>query len=248
MEAVFYSSMAGAASVIGILLVMRWSAWTIEHSHFVNSLAAGVILGVAFFSLIPEAYGLSPHAVHFVFLGFVVFYLMETIVVVHAGPEIFFHRERDQESHAHVHGSQAWMVFAGLFLHSCIDGMVIGVGFEASHELGVMTALSVILHELPEGVTIFVLLITRIKKRSALFLSVVVGLATPMGTLLGLAVLPGMGHSSLGVLLALAAGSFVYIGASDLIPETHTHKGWKNALFFVAGALLAYVLSQKGMP
>lgn len=246
MEAIFFSSIAGAASIVGIILVMRWHKWTIDHSHYVNSLAAGVILGVAFFNLIPEALEMTKHTFLFVLAGFVAFYLIETIVVLHAGPEIHFHMENDDSTHGHAHESRAWTIFVGLFFHSLIDGVVIGVGFEVSHELGMLAAMSVILHELPEGATTFALLLNRIGKRSALFLSVAVGLATPLGTLAGLAVLPGTGPGFLGIMLALAAGSFVYIGASDLVPETHTHKGWINAVFLIVGALMAYMLSQGG--
>ncbi len=238
MEAVFYSSIAGAASILGILLVVRWQDWTIAHSHFVNSLAAGVILGVAFFSLMPEALEMSRHALLFVLAGFMVLYVIETVVVFHSGAEIHFDDKDD-----HGHSSRAWTVFTGLFLHSLMDGVVIGIGFEVSHELGMLAAVSVILHELPEGATTFVLLINRITQRLAVILSIAVGVATPLGAFVSLVALRGMGHETLGVMLALAAGSFIYIGASDLVPETHTRKGWINAIFIIAGAVLVYVLS-----
>jgi len=238
MEAIFYSSIAGAASIMGVLLVVRWQDWTIAHSHFVNSLAAGVILGVAFFSLMPEALGMSRHALLFILAGFMALYVIETAVVFHSGVEIHFDDKDD-----HGHSSRAWTVFTGLFLHSLIDGVVIGIGFEVSHELGMLVAVSVILHELPEGATTFALLINRITQRSAFMLSIAVGVATPLGALVGLAALPAMGHGTLGAMLALAAGSFIYVGASDLVPETHTRKGWINAIFIIAGAALAYLLS-----
>jgi zinc and cadmium transporter len=240
MEAVVYSLIAGGASVIGILLVMRWHEWTIRHSHLVNSLAAGVILGVAFFAIMPEAVEMAgEHALGFVLVGFVVFYVIETVAVLHSGAEMHFHGNDD-----HAHASRGWTIFLGLFIHSLVDGIVIGMGFEVEHGVGILAAASVILHELPEGATTFVLLLDRLQRRTALILSVAVGLATPVGTLMTLAFLPKMGHGALGLLLAAAAGTFIYVGASDLVPETHTRKGWINAIFLIAGASAAFVMVQ----
>ncbi len=239
MEAVIYSGIAGASSIVGILLVLRWRQWVLSHSHFVNSLAAGVIVGVAFVGLMPEAMEMCEHALAFVLAGFVAFYLVETVIVVHSGAEVHFHGDGRED---HVHESHAWTAFAGLFLHSLVDGIVIGVGFEVSQSVGLMAAAGVILHELPEGATTFALLLNRLKPRTALWLSIAVGLATPVGAIVSVVVLPSMSKGVVGALLAVAAGSFVYVGASDLVPETHTKKGWVNAVFLVLGACLAFVM------
>ena len=238
-EPLLFGAIAGATSILGTLLVLFWRDWTTKHSHFVNSMAAGLILGVAFLGLMPEAIELSPHALGFVLIGFMIFYVLETALVFHSGSEIHFESQHDR-----VSAGRAWVIFAGLFLHSFIDGIVIGVGFEVSHQLGLLAATSVILHELPEGISTFALLINRLDTRSTLRLSLAVCLATPLGAMLGMAVLPGMSPTSLGAVLAATAGSFVYIGASDLVPETHTHVGWINAVFLIAGAVLAYFLFQ----
>ena len=238
MQSILYGSIAGGASIAGVLFVLRWREWTTIHSHFVNSLAAGVILGVAFLGLMPEAIEMNPRALPFVLIGFVIFYVLESVIVVHSGTEIHF-----EDGGTHALAGRAWTIFAGLFLHSLIDGVIIGIGFQVSHELGLLAATSVILHELPEGVTTFALLINRIKKRTALILSLAVGVATPLGALVGLVALPGVSFEIMGALLAGTAGSFVYVGASDLVPETHTRTGWIKGLFLIAGVLLAYLLS-----
>ncbi len=231
---------AGAASLVGIALVMRWHKWTVKHSHFVNSLAAGTILGVAFFGLLPEAMALYKNAMLYVFIGFLALYIVENIMVFHSGAEIHFHGEHQ---HAHANASRAWTVFVGLFLHSLIDGFVIGVGFEASHSLGIAATMSVVIHELPEGATTFALLLGSIKRRSAMILSIAVGLATPLGAIISRFIFPGRSEAVLGAVLALAAGSFIYVGACDLVPETHTKKGWVNAFFLILGGGLAFLVS-----
>lgn len=231
--------MAAAASIAGILLAMRWQRPVMAHSHVVNSIAAGVILGVAFLSLIPETYGLNPGALPFILVGFLTLYLVETVVIFHGGAEMHY-----EEAHEHVHSSKGLAVFTGLFLHSLIDGVVIGVGFSVSEPLGVLAAASVTIHKLPEGAITFSLLIHRTTRRLALILASAVAIAAPVGTIAGLFVLPGIGQAAQGYLLALAAGSFLYIGASDLVPETHTEKARQNAVFLIGGVLLAYVMER----
>jgi zinc and cadmium transporter len=237
MEALLYSLIAAAASIAGIVLATRWQRPAMEHSHVVNSIAAGVILGVAFLGLVPETRMLNPGALPFILAGFLALYLVETVVIFHGGAEMHY-----EGVHGHVHSPRGWSVFSGLFLHSLIDGIVIGVGFEVNELVGVIAAASVAIHKLPEGAITFSLLINRISRRNATILSLLVALAAPVGTLIGILALPGIERASLGYLLALATGSFIYIGASDLVPETHTEKARTNAVFLLGGVLIAYLL------
>ena len=75
-------------------------------------------------------------------------------------------------------------------------------------------------------------------------MSIAVALATPLGALISLTFIGDISEPILGLLLALAGGSFLYIAASDLIPETHEKKGFQNAGFLLMGVLLLYLLSQ----
>lgn len=240
MDALIYGAIAGAATLAGIALVLRWRDWTIRNSHVVNSLAAGAMMGVAFFSLLPEAAEMCKGAMPLALAGFVALYLVETVVVFHGGGEIHYEHEHD---HGKSHESRAWTVFAGLFLHSLVDGLVIGVGFEVDHAVGVLAAGGVILHELPEGATTFALLAKHVSRRTALILSALVAVATPAGAAAGLAFLPGTSAPVLGGLLAVTAGTFVYVAASDLIPETHGRHSRVNAAVLLVGVALAWGLS-----
>jgi zinc and cadmium transporter len=93
-------------------------------------------------------------------------------------------------------------------------------------------------------VTTFSLLINSIKEKTALKLSIAVALATPLGALISLTFIGGLSGSVVGLLLAMAGGSFLYITASDLIPETHEEKGLINAGFLLLGVLCLYSLSK----
>lgn len=235
---ILYSIIAGLSTIVGVIMVVRKEDWVLEHSHYVNSFAAGLILGIAFFHLLPESLELSEHAILFVFVGFLLFYLLENGLVLHSGSEIHF---RDKHNPQHTKGV---VMFSGLFFHSLVDGVIIGVGFEIDPKLGLITALGVISHELPEGVTTFSLLINSIERKTALRLSIAVALATPLGALISLTFIGGLSKEVIGLLLAVAGGSFLYIGASDLIPETHEEKGFVNAGFLLLGVVLLYSLSK----
>jgi len=235
---IFYSTIAGLSTILGIIMVMYKEEWVLKHSHYVNSFAAGLLLGIAFFHLFPESLELSEDALLFIFMGFLLFYLLETVLVIHSGAEIHFGEKNDP------HHAKGIVMFSGLFFHSLLDGVVIGVGFEVDPKLGLIASLGVILHELPEGVTSFSLLISSIKRKTALKLSIAVALATPLGALISLTFIDVLSEAIIGLLLAMAGGSFLYVAASDLIPETHEEKGFKNAGFLLLGVLFLYSLSR----
>ncbi|UCD71607.1 MAG: ZIP family metal transporter, partial [Syntrophobacterales bacterium] len=235
---IFYSTIAGLSTILGIIMVILKERWILKHSHYVNSFAAGVILGIAFFHLFPESLELSESALFFIFIGFLLFYLLESVMVLHSGSEIHF-KEKNNRQH-----TKGMVMFSGLLLHSLLDGIIIGVGFEIDPKVGLLTSMGVILHELPEGVTTFSLMISSIKRRIALKLSIAVALATPLGALISLTFIGSLSEAMVGLLLAMAGGSFLYIGASDLIPETHEKKGLENAGFLLLGILFLYSLSK----
>ena len=235
---ILYSAIAGLSTLLGIALVIINEERVVRYSHYVNSFAAGLILGVAFFHLFPESLELSENALLYIFLGFLVFYLLENVMVLHSGSEIHFKGKRNPQ---HTKGM---VMFSGLFFHSLLDGIIIGVGFEIDPRVGLLTSLGIIMHEVPEGVTSFSLLMSSIARKTALKMSIAVALATPLEALSSLAFIGGLSESTVGLLLAMAGGSFLYIGASDLIPETHEEKGVANAGFLLLGILFLFSLSK----
>ncbi|MGD8549376.1 MAG: hypothetical protein PVJ45_07115, partial [Desulfobacterales bacterium] len=81
----FYSSIAGLSTILGIIFVLLKERLVLKYSHYVNSFAAGLILGVAFFHLFPESLELSKNALLYILIGFLVFYLLENVMVLHSG-------------------------------------------------------------------------------------------------------------------------------------------------------------------
>jgi len=235
---IFYSTLAGISTVAGILIVLKNTEIAHKYSHFINSFAAGAILAIAFFHLLPEAAELTRNSLVFVLLGFMAFYTLESFIVIHSGAEIHY-------GHAHHHGAQARgiTIFSGLLLHSLVDGIIIGVGFEVDYRIGLITSVGVILHEFPEGITSFMILINRMTRKAALLLSLTVAVATPAGALISIIFLNHIPEPTIGKLLALAGGSFLYVTASDLIPETHQKHSLLNGTALLCGIMFTVLIA-----
>ncbi|MFC1937018.1 ZIP family metal transporter [Chloroflexota bacterium] len=237
LNALIYGGIAGAATLAGISMVLWKQNLAVKYSHHINSFAAGALITIALAQLIPKSVELSDNAMLAVLGAFIAFYILETAIVFHSGSAIHFSEACPREVH-----SKGPVIFSGLFLHSLIDGFVIAVGFEVSPELGLFAATGVIVHELPEGVTSFALLVRCLRRKTSLLLSVAVALATPVGAAIALGPLSGLSESGLGIMMAIAGGSFLYVAASDLIPETHETGAGLNVVFLLAGAGLLYFI------
>lgn len=237
---IFYSSMAGIATIAGIYAIVFNEKIAKKFTHQLMSFAAGILLATAFLHLIPESAELSgDQAYLYVLAGFVVFYILESVIMVHAGPELH-HISHFKGEHL---GSSAKMAFIGLLLHSLIDGVIIGVGFEIDPTIGAFATFSIIMHELPEGITTYSLMMLTEPKKKALAKSWAVAAATPIGTIISLLFIKEIPETVIGILLAIASGTFIYVSASDLIPKTHNHKGNSNITFLIAGVVIIFLMS-----
>lgn len=229
---IFYSTVAGSATLIGLGLVLYAKKLVTKYSFAVVSMAAGVLMGTAFIHLIPESLELGADYI-WILAGFGAFYIIESIVGFHACLE--------GEEHNHALGPVAGI---GTFFHSLLDGVAIGIGFEVSPQIGLITALAVLLHELPEGIfTLSILMHAKMPLKKAVFWTTIVALATPFGTILTFLLLPNLPEEVLGILLAIAAGSFIYIGASDLVPESHKARSIPTASFFFLGIIFILIIT-----
>jgi len=229
-----FGMVAGIATILGMLLVLFFEKPARKYSTLLISFAAGALLAVAFNDLIPESLHLNTNALFFVLAGFFLFYLIEHFVVLHTC----------REEHCPRHKRLGLIAIFGLFFHSLIDGFIIGVGFGVDFKIGLVATLGVILHEFPEGITtLSILLHSKVKRRKAIMQTILVALATPIGAIISFFLLKGVSENFLGILLAFAAGSFLYIASADLIPEIHEKFNIFNALAMFLGILALLVLS-----
>lgn len=201
--------------------------------HLLMGFGAGVLLGAVFFDLLPESLSLaagqgwsSRVILGIVVGGFLLFYLTERILVLHACPE----GDCDNEVHQHIGKFSA----GGLIAHSMLDGMAIGAASLVNWQTGLLVALAVIAHDSSDGLNT-ILLVTHGEKakRDDIIFLVLDALAPVGGAILALFILPSAG--ALAVFLAFASGFFLYTSTSDLLPAAHR----RSPSFAVSAATIA---------
>lgn len=215
MLALLFTSLAMCSTLFGGYIAI------IAHRriHLLLGLGAGVLLGAVFFDLLPESLSVAMDQgwsiriiLGIVIVGFLLFYLAERLLVLHACPE------DDCTNQAHQHIGRLSAV--GLIAHSTLDGAAIGAAVLVNWRTGLLVALAVIAHDMSDGLNT-ILLVThgeRARRRDIVFL-VLDALAPVFGGLFAWAVQPSA--KALAVFLAFASGFFLYTATSDLLPEAH---------------------------
>ena len=192
------------------------------------ALTGGIVVAVALFHVLPEAIEAidDPRRVGLlVGTGFVLFFLAERGLVLH---------HRDEPEQARAHSRVGAFGAAGLSLHSFVDGLGIGLAFDVSVETGLLVFVAVVSHDFADGLNTvgFVLRQSGDRRSAAKWLSVD-ALAPLAGAIVGTALT--VSEPTLGALLALYAGFFLFMGATDLLPHAHEHPSGRRVLVTVAG-------------
>jgi zinc transporter ZupT len=239
--AVVCAVIAGAANVTGGLLAARASGWDrVRQSYFV-AIGAGFMLAAVLLRMVPESFRLAltgEAAIlsvgSLILAGYLLVHLAEHVLVAH------FHFG-EETHHEHwvepVVGTTALM---GLALHTLFDGISIGSGFLVDPALGLLIAIAVFLHKIPEGFTVASIMVASGRsRRDAVLSSAVLGTATVVGAI-GTTLLSG----SVRIALPVSAGAAIYVAASDLIPAVNEAKGIKKPLGVFAGVVLFYVTEE----
>lgn len=198
-------------------------------SHLI-SYAIGALLGASFLEVLPHAITASGDAAATtgtVLGGILAFFVLEKLVLwrhCHVetceGHEPLVHIHGGQGD-GHDHGRSGLMILIGDTFHNTVDGVLIAAAFMEDVRLGIVTALAIIAHEIPQEVGDFVILLhSGYSKARALAFNLLSSLATLVGALLAYLAL-GQVQSAVPVLLALAAASMIYVAVADLIPGLH---------------------------
>ena len=228
---------ACGATLAGGALALRLR----DRLHLILGFSAGAILAAAFFDLLPEALrlqarGADPATVIAVAaLGFFAYTILDRFILLHT------HHDHEPHARGAAVGRQ-WTGAASLSVHSLMDGFAIGVAFRAAPAVGIVVAAAVLAHDCSDGMnTVSLVLKNGGSKRQAWRWLLIDGVAPVLGAMMSLFVsLPGRAMS---VMLALFAGFFLYIGASDLLPESvHEHPKLLTTLMTLLGAGLLYAV------
>jgi zinc transporter ZupT len=201
------------------------------------ALTGGVVVAVALFHVLPESIEIldSPQRVGLlVGLGFLGFFVAERLLVLH-------HRDAPEEARAHSHVGA--LGAGALAIHTFIDGLGIGLAFSLDTATGVFVFLAVVAHDFADGLNAvaFVLHQGGNRQRAVAWL-VIVAFAPLLGAITGATL--DISEESLGRLLAVYAGFFLFMGATDLLPHAHEHPSAKRVAVTVAGFLGVLAVSQ----
>lgn len=222
-----------AATVLGGLLsVLAAAALALKAKAsqipILISYAVGALLGAVFIELLPQAFELADSAQSMaatILAGILLFFVLEKLV-------LWRHCHLEQceahdparavaADHAHDHGRSGLMIVIGDTFHNFVDGILVAAAFLANTELGIVTALAIIAHEIPQEVGDFLILLhSGYTKRAAFALNVVSSAAMVFGGVLAYYALQTM-EQWIPPLLGLAAASMLYVSVADLIPGLH---------------------------
>jgi ZIP family zinc transporter len=201
------------------------------------ALTGGVVVAVALFDVLPEAIdavGNARRVTTLVGVGFIGFFLAERLLVLH---------HRDEAEQARAHAQVGVLGAAGLSLHSFIDGLGIGLAFHLNNTTGYLVFLAVVTHDFADGLnTVSFVLSQRQDRRRALTWLGIDALAPFLGAIVGTFV--SISEYGLGNLLCVYAGFFLYMGATDLLPEAHHHPSRLRVAVTVLGFGATYVIAR----
>jgi zinc and cadmium transporter len=215
-----------AASIVGGTLSAGLAAFSLllraSWVPVMVSFAIGALLGAAFLEVIPHAFERGdPHQAALAILGgiFVFFVLEKLLLWRHCHTENC--EVHDQHASSHDHGRSGLLIIVGDTIHNFVDGLLIAAAFLQSTELGIIAAVAIVAHEIPQEVGDFLILVhsgyTRLR---ALAMNLLSSLATVVGGVLGYFSLQAVAEWE-AALLGFVAASMIYVAVADLIPGLH---------------------------
>ncbi|HSX41878.1 MAG TPA: ZIP family metal transporter [Candidatus Saccharimonadales bacterium] len=222
-----------SATLLGGLFALKYR----DKLHLILAYSAGAVIGVAFFDLLPESFDLAAGrfgaltVTSLVALGFIIYTVLSHALAFHV------HADEDGE-HNHAEGE---LGAGSLSIHSFLDGLGIGLAFKVSPAIGIVIALGVIAHDFSDGLNTVTMILKDNGNRIQALRWLLVDAAAPIIGII-VASFVHVSDSTLGLVLAVFAGFFFFIGASDLLPESrHHHPKFWTVLLTVAGMATIYL-------
>lgn len=221
MDIYFYSIasviIVSALSLVGAFTLTLKDVILKKYLFLLVSLATGGLIGDAFIHLIPEAFGESSNPTSIsiaIIAGIIIFFILEKILHWH------HHESGNDTKCPEIHPTGRMILFSDA-VHNFIDGLIIGASYLVSIEVGIATTIAIILHEIPQEIGDFGILINSgYSTKRALFLNFLSAFMAIAGTVISL-IIGNVADTVTFWLIPIASGGFIYIAMSDLIPEMH---------------------------
>ena len=223
-------------SFVGVFSLTLKDDFVKKYIGLFISLAVGALLGDSFIHLIPETFEKSSSSTLaglLIITGILIFFILEKF--------LHWHHHGEDKGEPDIHPVGKLLLFTDGF-HNFIDGIIIGVSFLVSIPIGIATTLAVILHEIPQEIGDFaVLLHSGYEKKRALWLNFLSALTAVAGTIIAL-IFGNIAETFTVWVLPIAAGGFIYIAMADLIPELHKTKEAKYSVLQILSVLFGIAL------
>jgi zinc and cadmium transporter len=227
------SILAASVTSLGIYTIRRFSGWGQRNTTYFMCFAAGVLISASFLHIIPKSFTMTAQAPKWLLLGFFGLHLFNRFLTS-------FVCEKDPDRKDYAIGIVPML---GIGFHSFIDGIIYSVSFTVSILTGFLATTGMVLHEFPEGIITYLLLVRGgFAERKAMLVAFLAAAATtPAGMLISYPVISQIDRHTLGSLLSLSAGALVYVGATHLLPRAEQeHK--RFSLVALAGGVLVAVI------
>lgn len=245
---IVFTLIGSVVSLIGGVLLLTNKKLALKSSHYLSAFAAGTLLGTAFFDLLPESFEELEHLMDKGMSGEVNIFLWTLVGIL-----IFFILERFIHHHDQSHNPQEKnvvvpLIVVGDTIHNFIDGVAIGATFLISIPLGIVTSLTVAAHEIPQEIADFGLMLSKgVKRSKVLWINFFSALSAILGAVLTFIYQEAI-KGWLPVILAITAGFFIYIAATNLIPEIHSRDNkrvalWESVVLFLGVGVIWFVIS-----
>lgn len=228
------SLLAALVTTLGIWTIHRHAAWGQRNSVYFMCFAAGVLVAAPMLHMIPRAIELNAQAPVWLLSGFFLMHLFNR----------FFTAMVCERDPARVDYALGVLPMIGIGFHSLLDGVIYSVTFSDSLLTGTIASIGMVLHEFPEGIVTFLLLLQAgVAVRRALWLAFIAAAATtPLGMLLSWPMISQLAGAPLGALLALSAGALVYVGATHLLPRAEQAHRRYSLVALAGGVAVAFIV------
>lgn len=232
--AIAASVIAGAVTTTGIYTIRRYKDWARANAGYFICFAAGVLIAASFLHIVPKSFAMNADAPVYLFAGYLFMHVVNRFLTAYICDK--------QEG---VDYALGLVPLLGIGFHSFLDGVVYAISFTVGMFTGVLVAVGMVLHEFPEGIVTYTLLIRSgfSERKSFLLAFLAAGLTTPLGTLVSIPFVSRIEASLLGLLLALSAGALIYVGATHLLPQAERERRRYSLGALGAGILVAIAIA-----
>jgi zinc and cadmium transporter len=229
-------------SLIGVFVFFLKRSFTDKIVHTLVAFAIGSLLGAAFFNILPEiAESNNENIFSYVLMGLLLFFIMERYIHWH-------HCHNGNCENSHKHEPVTYLNLIGDGFHNFVDGALIAASFMISVPIGIVTTFAIITHEIPQELSDFAILIHGgFSKKKALMFNFLSSLTSILGVIVTFLFAKSV-EGLLPIILAIAAGGFIYIATADLIPEIHKENKRENiiiqSLALAFGVAIIFILTK----